>query len=74
MGTINPAYEILEGSALRDMAFMCKTQNHLARERVLSTHILILVLCVYLSVCPMRDLGNGRLYRCTSYIDVKSFA
>ena len=34
MGTINPAYEILEGSALRDTPFMFTTQNLPIRERV----------------------------------------
>ena len=34
MGTIDPAYEILEGSALRDTPFKCTTQNLPVRERV----------------------------------------
>ena len=41
-------------------------------ERVSASLILMLVLCV--SVCLLQDLGNGRLYRCTSYAGLKRFS
>ena len=34
----------------------------------------MLVLCVCLSVCPLRDLKNGTLYRRTSFAGVKRFS
>ena len=39
MGTIYPAYEILEGSALRDTPFTCKTQNLPVCERASALHL-----------------------------------